>query len=299
LDFRCAGIYVFKQMTKSGPLIKTSSLVKRAFRENDTTSHLVRDIPTECHIEGRNGQVMKSYTEPINVKFNSVNVFIGKKGTGKTVCALNEVFKISLTGQYHLFVYACPQGIINDSSFKGLRPMIEENLPVHVISTDEIGNYIDRLIKYKNVYDEIKSNGEENTIDPQQEEELFTALALTSWHYKHLYTLIMFDDISGSPLFANEKAYLCSLLRRVRQPQLTIFLLIQNWKGLSPTVKNEITTIFMFKGFNQQQLQHIYSQSSVLERERFIELANSLTRINGFCCNRIETDTGEMELLRL
>jgi hypothetical protein len=109
----------------------------------------------------------------------------------------------------------------------------------------------------------------------------------------------MFDDISGSPLFANEKSYLCSLLRRVRQPQLTIFLLIQNWKGLSPTVKNEITTIFMFKGFNQQQLQHIYSQSSVLERERFIELASSLTKINGFCCIKIETDTGEMELLRL
>jgi hypothetical protein len=55
----------------------------------------------------------------------------------------------------------------------------------------------------------------------------------------------------------------------------------------------------MFKGFNQQQLQHIHSQSSVLERERFIELANSLTKISGFCCIKIDTDTGEMMLLRL
>jgi hypothetical protein len=177
--------------------------------------------------------------------------------------------------------------------------MIEENLPVHVISTDEIVNYIDRLIRYKNVYEAIKLAHEESTIDPQQQEALFTALALNGWGYKHLYTMIMFDDISGSPLFANERSFMCSLLRRVRQPQLTIFLLIQNWKGLSPTVKNEITTIFLFKGFNQQQLQHIYSQSSVLEREHFLELANSLTKISGFCCIKIETDSEEMEALRL
>jgi hypothetical protein len=55
----------------------------------------------------------------------------------------------------------------------------------------------------------------------------------------------------------------------------------------------------MFKGFNQQQLQHIYSQSSVLARNQFIELANSLTKINDYCCIKIETDTGDMELLRL
>jgi hypothetical protein len=206
--------------------------------------------------------------------------------------------------------------------------MIEENLPVKVISTDEIVNYIDQLIRYKVVYEDLKRSAassasaasnrhrhkhrnreyspagsfpteESPELDPQQQEELFNALALTDWHFDNLYTLIMFDDISGSPLFANEKSYFCSLLRRVRQPKFTIFLLIQNWKGLNPSVKNEITTIFMFKGFNQQQLQHIYSQSSVLERENFIELANSLSKISGFCCIKIDTETGEMELLRL
>jgi hypothetical protein len=55
----------------------------------------------------------------------------------------------------------------------------------------------------------------------------------------------------------------------------------------------------MFKGVNQQQLQHIYSQSSVLEREHFIELANSLSKITGLCCIKIDTDTGDMKLLRL
>jgi hypothetical protein len=121
------------------------------------------------------------------------------------------------------------------------------------------------------------------TINEEEQVELFNFLGLTDWHFENLYSPIMFDGISGSPLFANEKSYLCSLLRRVRQPKFTIFLLIQNWKGLNPSVKNEITTIFLFKGFKQQQLQHIYSQSSVLERDNFIELANSLSKINGFC----------------
>jgi hypothetical protein len=153
---------------------------------------------------------------------------------------------------------------------------------------------------YENIVREHKTNKRtKQGIDPQQQEELFTALALEDWHFENLYTLIMFDDISGSPLFANERSFMCQLLRRVRQPKFTIFLLIQNWKGLNPSVKNEITTIFMFKGFNQQQLQHIYSQASVLERENFIELANGLSKISGFCCIKIDTDTGDMTLLRL
>jgi hypothetical protein len=281
------------------PMLKTSSLIKQAFKENDTTPTLIRDIPTTCQIRTDYGKYETVNTEPIQVKFNSVNVFIGKKGTGKTVCALNEALKISLTGQYHLLIYVCPQGIANDESFNVLRPMIEKNLPVRIISNEIIVNHIDQLIRYKKVYDDIKKEHAEHAIIEEQKQELFTALGLSDWHHKHLYTLIMFDDISGSPLFAHENSVMCSLLRRVRQPKLTIFLLIQNWKGLNPSVKNEITTIFLFKGFNQQQLQHIYSQSSVLARQIFIELANSLSKIKGYCCIKIETDTGEMELLRL
>jgi hypothetical protein len=286
--------------TRSKPLPNrhTSYLVKDAFRRNDTSATLIRDIPTTCHIN-TSGTPQEVEIEEIQAKYNSVNVLIGKKGTVKTACALNEALKMSLTGQYHLMIYVCPQGIINDDSFKTLRPLIENNLPIRVISTDEIVNSIQQLIQYKTCYAEIKEEKSEKTIPPPQKAELFKALALNDWHHKHLYTLIMFDDISGSPLFANDKSYMCQLLRRVRQPLLTIFLLIQNWKGLSPSVTNELTSIFMFKGFNQQQLQHIYSQSSVLERDNFIELANSLSKISGFCCIKIDTETGEMKLLRL
>jgi hypothetical protein len=60
-----------------------------------------------------------------------------------------------------------------------------------------------------------------------------------------------------------------------------------------------LRNIFVLKGFKQQQLQHIHSQSSVLARGNFIELANSSSKMNGFCCIKIETDNGAMELLRL
>jgi Cdc6-like AAA superfamily ATPase len=149
------------------PILKTNSLFKKAFRENDTTPTLIRDIPNVCAIATENGPEVVQ-TEQIHVKFNSVNVFIGKKGTGKTVCALNEVSKISLTGQYHLFVYACPGGVVNDDSFETLKLLIEENLPVIKVSTDEIVNYLDKLIKYKSVYDDIKRVHDENRTDPRQ-----------------------------------------------------------------------------------------------------------------------------------
>jgi hypothetical protein len=63
-------------------ILKTSSLIKKAFRENDTTPTLIRDIPTTCKIQTDYGPETVS-TEPINVKFNSVNVFIGKKEQAK------------------------------------------------------------------------------------------------------------------------------------------------------------------------------------------------------------------------
>jgi hypothetical protein len=137
------------------PKLSTSYLVKDAFRRNDTSATLIRDIPTKCRIDTA-GTPQEVEIEEIHVKYNSVNVFIGKKGTGKTACALNEALKMSLTGQYHLMIYVCPQGIINDDSFKTLRPLIEKNLPIRVVSTDEIASAIQQLIQYKTCYAEIK-----------------------------------------------------------------------------------------------------------------------------------------------
>jgi hypothetical protein len=103
----------------------------------------------------------------------------------------------------------------------------------------------------KNVKKPVPANPEQ--IEAQRE-ELFGALHITDWHFEYLYTLIMFDDIGGSPLFKQQEGYCYQLLRRTRQPKFTIFMLIQNWKGLSPSIKTEITALFVFKGFNQQQL---------------------------------------------
>jgi hypothetical protein len=80
--------------------------VRNAFEGTDTTPTLIRPIPPRFGIE-RQGRVRYFEMDPINILFNSESVFIGKKGTRKTVCALKEGIAISLTGQFHLFVYVC------------------------------------------------------------------------------------------------------------------------------------------------------------------------------------------------
>jgi hypothetical protein len=60
------------------PKLSTSYLVKDAFRRNDTSATLIRDIPTKCKID-TSGTPQEVEIEEIHVKYNSVNVFIGKK----------------------------------------------------------------------------------------------------------------------------------------------------------------------------------------------------------------------------
>lgn len=205
----------------------------------------------------------------INVRYNSVNVIVGKQGQGKTVIALEEVIKISLMNTHHLLVYVTKDGNESDRSFIALKSLIEPRLPIITISESAAENVIDKIIKAKNEYYSIKNNHLEDKLDDPQLNitqsdinKLFDTLHINDFHHQYLHTLVLFDDISNSKLFSNETSYFSQLLRRCRHTNMTFFLLIQGWKGLKPHIKNEITTLMIFPCFNKQQLRYIYSQSA-------------------------------------
>ena len=95
-----------------------------------------------------------------------------------------------------------------------------------------------------------------------------------------LLRMVLFDDISNSKLFRDEGSYFSQLIRRCRHINMSFFLLIQGWKGLKPHIKNEISTLFIFAGFNRQQLSYIYSQSaSNLSTKEFQQMYQELQNI--------------------
>jgi hypothetical protein len=166
-------------------------------------------------------------------------------------------------------VYRNKSGNEVDKTRLSLRKLIK--MPIEVVPEEDAVTYIYNIIALKELYYDIRANYDPNTIDPDQIELLFSGLHINSFEKEVLNTIILFDDIANNPLFKKQDGELNQLLKRCRHANLVVFLLIQNWSGLLPSVKNEISTLFVFPGFNNQQLSYIYYQSgSALEKDLWL-----------------------------
>ena len=69
----------------------------------------------------KNGNLINELHPDIHVRLNSVNVIVGRQGSGKTVVALEEIIKLSRiqkpTELFHLLVYVTKTGDENDQSW--------------------------------------------------------------------------------------------------------------------------------------------------------------------------------------
>ena len=215
------------------------------------------------------GAFIEEIHPDINVKYNSVNVIVGKQGQGKTVIALQEIIKIGVMNTHHLLIYVTKDGNESDRSFLALKPLIEPYIPILTVSENDAQKTIENIIQKKNEYYKIKRNNLVDSlndpdlkISPDETQDIFDKLYIDGFDYDYLHTIVLFDDISNSTLFSNESSYFSQLIRRCRHTNFSFFLLIQGWKGLKSHIKNEISTLFIFPCFNKQQLHYIYSQSA-------------------------------------
>lgn len=229
---------------------------------NDKLKHAPKSLISEIHNE-------------IPIKYNSVNVLVGKQGCGKTVTALSEIIKISALDTHHLLIYVTKTGDENDKSWQALKSLL--CIPYIVVSESSAKDVVDEVIAAKNLYYLIKREKLENKQEEEQQNDMLRSLHISDFTREQLHTIILFDDISNSKLFSNEESYFSQQIRRCRHTNISYFLLIQGWKGLKPHIKNEITTLMIFPCFNHQQLRYIYSQSSSnLTYEEFQHLYQQL-----------------------
>ena len=225
--------------------------------------NIINDVVKETlynNIGSNNGSLIRNIHEDILVKYNSVNVLCGKQSSGKTVLALQEIIKMGVVSSHHLFVYITKEGRETDRTFISLKPLIL--IPYVIISESEAVDYIKTLLSAKQLYYTIRNEHLEDKIEDEQLNDMFEMLHINNFNNEYLHTVILFDDISNNKLFNSEETYFSQLIRRCRHVNITVFLLIQGWKGLKPHVKNEISTLFIFPCFNKQQLHFIYSQSA-------------------------------------
>ena len=223
------------------------------------------------------GNLIQPIHPDVTIKYNSVNVIVGKQSSGKTVIALQEIIKLGILQTHHLFVYVTKEGKETDKTFINLKPLLL--LPYVIVSEDEAVDYMKTLLSAKELYYTIRREHLEDKIEDEQKQDLFDVLHVDNFDNEYLHTVILFDDISNNRLFNSEESYFSQLIRRCRHVNISVFLLIQGWKGLKPHVKNEITTLFIFSCFNKQQLHFIYSQSaSNLDFDEFYDMYREMVR---------------------
>lgn len=228
----------------------------------------------------KNGNLINELHPDINIRLNSVNVIVGKQGSGKTVVALEEIIKLSRirksVEKFHLLVYVTKTGDENDNTWQLLKNMIE--MPYIVVAEDDVEGYVKELIAAKNLYYKVRREDLIDKIVDDQKHDMLKFLHIDDFDNEFLHTIVLFDDISNNKLFSNSASYFSQLIRRCRHVNFSFFLLIQGWNGLKPYIKNEITTLFIFPSFSMRQIQYIYSQSaSNLSSKAFANLYLELT----------------------
>lgn len=222
-------------------------------------------------------KIRKKIRAKLNAKRNVNQGIMISEIHPEIITKYNSV-EISYMNTHHLLIYVTKDGEENDRSWQTLKTLIE--LPIILVSESDAVRCVDELLTAKSLYYRIRNERIKNNIVDDQKYDLFNTLQVKNFEKAFLHTIILFDDISNSKLFSSEESYFSQLLRRCRHTNLTFYLLIQGWKGIKPHIKNEITTLYLFPGFNKQQVHYIYNQSaSSLDFDDFYECYQKLGRM--------------------
>ena len=196
----------------------------------------------------------------IYVYYNSVNIFNGPQGTGKTYSAMQEILKIDkVCPRTHLLVYISQYGEeTDDPTIEGSIKLLK--MPVVRWKYSECEEKLQKLLCYKRLYHDIVNQGIPfDEIEDDQQEELKEELHIDNFNRQNLHTLILFDDAADNKLF-RDGSYLSKMIAICRKIFCTFFLTIQKWRGVSTCIRANTTCAFVMGGFSRQQLKLMLQQ---------------------------------------
>ena len=199
----------------------------------------------------------------INFKYNSFNICIGKQSTGKTTSVLKELIKLSLKDikNYHLIIYVSNNS--SDDTFNNLYKYI--NIPIVKTDYEHLDKQFEQLIKLKDEYNKMVDG-----VIPKNN-EILRYLYVSNFNNKRLHTFILMDDAAF--ILKNDKSVWNKWLCQLRHLNTTVFMCVQIWKSINPSLKTQITSIHLFPGYSRQQVNYIYNQICVdMKFEEFYEL---------------------------
>ena len=226
-------------------------------------------------------KLISKISDNINFKYNSFNIFLGKQGTGKTTSILKELMKLStIKNDYHLIIYVSNNS--SDDTFNKLKNYI--NIPIVKTDYQHLNQQFEQLIKLKDTYNKMIDGEAKQAkqVDPdsergqiQKSDEILANLYINDFSKDRLHTFILMDDAAF--VLKNENNPWFKWLCQLRHLNTTVALCLQIWKSINPSLKSQITSINIFKGYSRQQLNFIYQQIAVdVDFNEFMRMYNKL-----------------------
>ena len=222
-------------------------------------------------------EIQSDIDEDIYFKHNSVNLVIGKRGSGKTYMVMREVLKVAYLMEwwdrvgreddprYTQIYYITDK--LRDDTCERAKYYIEKNTRMQFIweSTENALEVINGITTLKALLSDPDAERFKNKVeeDPTLIEDARRYLNInpndTSGILPH--TLIIFDDCIG--LF-NKYSPLSKKLFENRQSRITYFLILQDVQGLNPSMKANVDSLVFFGGFPKHKWNSLMYQMPVI-----------------------------------
>lgn len=164
----------------------------------------------------------------IHFRYNSLNICLGKQGSGKTTFMLTELIKLSELPDciYDKIIYIT-NGSTEDITFNTLKKLVR--IPIMGL------NFMDATSELANWF--------------------------ASRDDKIHHTFVILEDASF--LLMKDNPIWVDWVCKLRHLRMTLWINLHVWRSISTMIKTQITTLFIFKGYSKEQLQHMYRQSCV------------------------------------
>ncbi len=193
---------------------------------------------------------------------NSVNIYCGKQSSGKTYSCLQEIIKLCrYSADTHMLLYVNKTGTNTDATFECIKPLI--TVPVVYVSHDRAESYMQQLLLFKHMYNDVVTAGAVSEMPPDVRQEMSEVLHVSDFSRPYLHTLVLLDDTAQSQLISRDSSYFNQLLTQCRHVQCSFFMCVQYWKSINANTKSNASTVWVFSGYSRQQLNYIYYQLSL------------------------------------
>lgn len=218
----------------------------------------------------------------IFVRNRSLNLFVGKPGCSKTTSICEELIKISALNkpEYHLIIWV--NSTSTDKTVEAYKKFIK--IPLIQLDYDTFEEIYPKFLSMKEDYDKMVRG------DLERDQSILDSLFISNFYVQPLQTIIVLDDAVN--ILKDTDSYLAKSLYRTRHSNTIFFIAIQIWKGITAQLKSIINSVWIFRGFSNQILHHIYNQiSSDVSFEEFKKIYDRLDQFEKII---IDNSTGDL-----